>query len=137
MTQRQRGKAAVNKIVSLLKEAQTLAREKRTICYVTLANDTDGTMDLTLDTDYSGDASATASDTLYKEVKISTQYRDIVVRQGAGFYYDYRGIPAGTLPTAALPITIGNQGQTSLGNATITVTTLGDINVTLPSAWNR
>lgn len=137
MIQRQRTIAAVNRVISLLKEAQVLAREKRAICYVTLNNDTNGTMDLTLDTDYSGSTNSTATDTLARQVKISRQFRDVVVRQGASFRYDYRGIPAGVVPTAALPIGIGNQNKPSLGNATITVSNMGDISVAIPDSWKR
>ena len=135
--QRQRCMAAANKVVSLLKEAQVLAREKRTISYVTFLNNTNGTFSITLDTDYSGATNSTATDTLYKRVNISRQFRDVAVRQGAGFRYDYRGIPAGVVPTTTLPITIGALNKPKLGNATITVSSLGEVSIAIPSLWKR
>lgn len=129
--QRQRCTAAVNRIVSLLKEAQAIAREKRTICYVALAADENGTFDLALDTDY--DANTTTS-TSYRQVKIRKQYEGVTAQltaQTGGLRFDYRGIPKGT------PATITITRQSSGDNATITISSMGEIVAAMPDSWKR
>jgi Tfp pilus assembly protein FimT len=131
--QRQRSIAAVNRVVLLLKEAQSLAKEKHTICYVTVGTDSNGTFDMTLDSDYTADTTAQSNDTIVREVKISKQYQKVTVQSGATLRFDYRGVPLAT----AFPVTISllNARAPSSGNATITVSSMGEIIATLPNAW--
>jgi prepilin-type N-terminal cleavage/methylation domain-containing protein len=133
--QRQRCIAAVNRIVSLLKEAQVVAREKRTRCYVAF-NDTNGTVDLTLDTDYSGANAADGSDTLYRRVKINRQFRgaNATVSTATAFLYDYRGVPS--FPSGVPVISVANARKTT-DTATITISNMGELSVALPAAWKR
>lgn len=122
--QRQRGGAAVNRVVSLLKEAQAVAREKRTTCYVALGSN--GTASLNLDSNYSG--AADAGDASYRTLDLGKQYAGVTIPSRRDFSYDYRGIPSSA-------VSISIQNARSTGNATVTVSAWGEIVASIPGTW--
>lgn len=142
--QRQRCTSAVNRLVWLLKEAQSKAREAHASAYVSLTAAAgvgqNNTFTIILDTDFDNGNSSDAGDTTLRTVNFTREFPGVNFRSSRSFRFSYLGFPKVT-GGAALPVNIrvypakairGNPSD----NATITVSSMGEINVSAPSGWN-